>query len=428
MLRTLYTFFADGSGRVLFESEASGPGGYRHLFLYDKTADTAPIQVTKGEWQIDLGGPKGGGGIWVDERREVVYFSATCDGWTEQHLYSAPLPPRGQLPPGWKPCSRPQRLTDAGLTHVQLAVCPDFLLYACCHSSLQTQPTLTVRSVDNSVVATVTPRYTIHHSFRLTTPRLLCLQNKAGVHLQTAFYPPLPAPPVGTMGKIPLVVLVYGGTEVQQVTNDYRLVCQPRLQMLCQLGFACCMIDNQGSSRRGNAFEAVLKHRLGQLEVQDQVDVIEELGRRYPYLDLKRVAIYGWSYGGYIALMSMATRPDFFKMALAGAPVVDWRLYNTAYTERYMGTPLTNPTGYERGRVTEYAKQFPNEHDRVVLFHGMSDENVHFCHTETLITSLVRHSKPYRLQIYPGERHGLKLSDASFHHEQEWLDAVLRFL
>eukprot|EP01065_Artemidia_motanka_P006532 TRINITY_DN13214_c0_g1_i1.p1 TRINITY_DN13214_c0_g1~~TRINITY_DN13214_c0_g1_i1.p1 ORF type:complete len:1299 (+),score=263.46 TRINITY_DN13214_c0_g1_i1:85-3981(+) len=424
---TVY-FFNDASGRVIFESEASGPGGYRHLFLYDRKASQVPLQLTKGDWQVDIGGPKGGGGIWVDEANHLVYFSATCDGWTEQHLYYAPLPVLGHPPGSWMPCTRPRRLTDPALTHAQLSVSPDFHLYASCHSSLSTHPTLSVRTCDNTVQATVTPRYTIHHSFRLTTPRLLCLQNKAGVTLQTAFYPPLPVPPPSTVGKVPLVVLVYGGTEVQQVTNDYRLVCQPRLQMLCQLGYACCMIDNQGSSRRGNAFEAVLKHRLGQLEVQDQVDVIGELGRRYPYLDLRRVAIYGWSYGGYIALMSIATRPDFFKMALAGAPVVDWRLYNSAYTERFMGTPLTNPTGYERGRVTEYARHFPNEHDRVVLFHGMSDENVHFCHTETLITALVRHSKPYRLQVYPGERHGLKHSDASFHHEQEWLETVVRFL
>eukprot|EP01062_Namystynia_karyoxenos_P081026 TRINITY_DN8834_c0_g1_i1.p1 TRINITY_DN8834_c0_g1~~TRINITY_DN8834_c0_g1_i1.p1 ORF type:complete len:1466 (+),score=441.69 TRINITY_DN8834_c0_g1_i1:183-4580(+) len=417
-------FFTDGTGRVVFESEASGPGGYRHLFLYDPAIGPPALQVTKGEWQVDVGGPKGGGGLWVDEWRGIVYFSGTYHGWLEQHLYYVTLPTQGQSADQWQPCMHPTRLSDPGLTHACIAVCPDFLLYATCHSSLNTHPTLSVRSCDNSVQATVTPRYPIHASFRLTTPRLLSLPNKAGILLQTAFYPPVD----NTLPKVPLVVLVYGGTEVQQVTNDYRLVCQPRLQMLCQLGYACCMIDNQGSARRGNAFEAALKHRLGQVEVQDQIDVIEELGRQYPYLDLRRVAIYGWSYGGYIALMSIGTRPDFFRMALAGAPVVDWRLYNSAYTERYMGTPHTNPTGYERGRVTEYVKHFPNEHDRVVLFNGMSDENVHFCHTQSLITALIRHGKPYRLQIYPGERHGLKHSDVSFHHEQEWLETVLRFL
>ena len=413
-------FFTDG--RVLFESEASGAGGYRHLFLYHPSREGGALQVTSGAWQVDKKG------LWVDETENRVYFSATADAWTEQHLYVAPLPIVQEMA-RFRPCTAPVRVTAPGLTHSAMAVSPDFTMLVTCHSSLDEPPALTVRCLpDASVSANVAlqgllPAPTMFAGRPLVKPVLEAVPNSAGVPLQTAFYPPAGAE-TAAPGTVPLVVLVYGGTNLQQVTNDHRLVCQPRLQLLCHHGYACCIVDNQGSSRRGNAFEAAVKHRFGQLEVQDQVEAVEELCQRYPYLDLKRVAVYGWSYGGYVALMCMGARPDFFKVALAGAPVVDWRLYNAAYTERYLGTPKLNPEGYTRGSVTEHVHNFPSEQDRVFLFQGTSDENVHFSHMQALIQSLVANLKPYRLQLYPFERHGLKGSEVSLHHEQVCADTT----
>ena len=408
-------FFADGSGRVLFESEASGPGGYRHLFIYHRDREGGALQITTGEWQVDRTG------LWVDERRNKVYFSATCDSWTEQHMYTVPIPTVDEMKGRFPACSAPKRLTTKGMTHSAMAMAADFSMIVSCHSSVEAPPALTLRSLENTEqVCSIAMKQnaqsagSVFGGSSLVQPILETFPNKAGVQLQTAFYPPANL----DKGSVPLIVYVYGGTVVQQVINDYRLVCQPRIQMLCQYGYACCIIDNQGSSRRGNAFEAAVKHHLGQHEVQDQVDVIEALAKKYPYLDLKRVAVYGWSYGGYIALMCLGARPDFFRVALAGAPVVDWKLYNSAYTERYLGTPQLNPDGYVRGSVTEYAENFPNERDRAFLFQGVGDDNVHFLtHIPKLITALIKHSKPYRLQIYPGERHGMKGTEACQHHE-----------
>ena len=379
--------------------------------------------MTTGEWQVDRKG------LWIDEAKSNVYFSATYDTWTEQHLYVAPIPSVAEMS-HFLACAAPKRLTGSDMTHSGMTVSSDFCFLVSCHSSLNSPPALTITAVEDlSTTATIALhayQSPVPSVFRnLITPQLIAIPNKSGVRLQTAYYPPATIPEDGRK-SVPLVVLVYGGTAIQQVVNDYKLVCQPRLQMLCHYGYACCMIDNQGSSGRGNAFEASVKHKLGQLEVQDQVDVIEELGKLHPYLDLSRVAVYGWSYGGYIALMCLGSRPDFFKLALAGAPVVDWNLYNSAYTERYLGTPNVNPEGYEKGKITSYVSSFPSERDRVILFHGMSDENVHFAHTLTLIQALVKNSKPYKLQLYPSERHGLKSTEATFHHEQVCLISLMR--
>lgn len=119
--------------------------------------------------------------------------------------------------------------------------------------------------------------------------------------------------------------------------------------------------DCRGSSHRGLSFEAHVYKRMGQVEINDQVEVLQWLSKNTGYIDLTRIAIQGWSYGGYLSLMALAQRPDVFKIAIAGAPVTNWFLYDTGYTERFMDLPSTNVDGYSKGNVSNYASQFPNE-------------------------------------------------------------------
>ncbi|CAG8597986.1 7904_t:CDS:2, partial [Diversispora eburnea] len=190
-----------------------------------------------------------------------------------------------------------------------------------------------------------------------------------------------------------------------------------RLFLATRLGFSVVLIDGRGSSERGIEFESYLKGRMGTVELEDQIAGLQYLSSNNKGVDLERVAITGWSYGGYLSLMALAQYPHFFKIAIAGAPVTQWELYDTAYTERYMGLPDENVDGYLKGNVLTWVNKFPDDEHRLLIAHGQIDENVHFKHSELLVSALVKHNKPHMFQPYPTERHGLRHSSVAEHFE-----------
>jgi dipeptidyl-peptidase-4 len=196
-------------------------------------------------------------------------------------------------------------------------------------------------------------------------------------------------------------VYVYGGPHAQLVSNSWGMTVSMRAQYLRGLGYLVFVLDNRGSARRGLAFEGALKHNMGDIEVQDQVDGVRWLVSQ-GLADPARVGVYGWSYGGYMACMCLARAPETFKVAVAGAPVTHWDGYDTHYTERYMGTPQSNPDGYA---VSSVMRHVGNLRGKLMLVHGLIDENVHFRHTARLINALVKARKPYDLFLFPDERH-----------------------
>jgi dipeptidyl-peptidase-4 len=188
-----------------------------------------------------------------------------------------------------------------------------------------------------------------------------------------------------------------------------------RAQHLSRLGFLVFKLDNRGSARRGLDFEGAIRHRLGHIEVQDQIDGVNCLIDK-GLADPHRVGIYGWSYGGYMAAMCLAQAPDVFKVAVAGAPWVHPDGYDTHYTERYLGTPQSNPQGYQESSVSYHVEGITG---KLLLIHGLIDENVHFRHTARLINALIRARKPYDLLLVPDARHmPRKLEDRIYMEER----------
>lgn len=239
----------------------------------------------------------------------------------------------------------------------------------------------------------------------------------------------------------------YKGLNVQQGMRHLRM------HMLAAQGYCVVLIDSRGSQHRGLIFESHLQRRMGTVELNDQVEVLRWLAETTGYIDLNRVALHGWSYGGYLSLMGLIQHPDVFKvpptiaprhydrrelnlrvsksflqLAIAGAPVTSWNFYDTGYTERYMDLPQNNPHGYMTGSVLTYVSKFPDEENRLLIIHGLIDENVHFFHTSQLINALVKTGKPYQLQIYPNERHSLRNLDASKHYETTLLSFLQNHL
>jgi dipeptidyl-peptidase-4 len=196
----------------------------------------------------------------------------------------------------------------------------------------------------------------------------------------------------------PLVVDVYGGPESRAVRNRYR----PG-DAACAFGVLHARIDNRGTTGRGKAFLGAVYQKLGIVDVRDQADGVRHLTQR-PYIDAARVGIYGHSYGGYMSALAVMKFPDVFHAAVAGSALVDWRNYDTIYTERYMRTPQENPVGYDEGSCLSYVEQFRGE---LLLLHGMIDDNVHPNNAWQLVDALQRAGKPFQIMFYPEHGHGL---------------------
>lgn len=362
------------AGALLWSSEGTG---FRHLYLHDRDGKLLRA-LTSGEWMVDHV-------VGVDEAGGQVYFTATKDGPTEQHLYRVPLA-GGEV----------VRITTEPGVHA-IAMARDCSTFVDTWSDLDTPPRITLRRADGTALRALPvaddPRVA---ALRLPPPRLVTLRSRDGVELHAALY----QPPAGA-GPAPAIVSVYGGPHAQRVTRSWGMTVDLRAQYLASLGFVVWKLDNRGSARRGLRFEGAIKNDMGNLEVEDQVDGVRWLVAE-GLVDPARVGIYGWSYGGYMAAMALARAPETFKAAVAGAPVTSWDGYDTHYTERYMGTPASNPSGYASSSVLTHV---PNIRGSLMIVHGLIDENVHFRHAARLIDALVKARKPHDLMLFPSERH-----------------------
>lgn len=386
-LHDLFKPLADG--RFLWASERTG---FMHLYLYDGDG-RLERPLTQGEWLVV-------GITAVDEKAQIVYFTGTADSPLETHLYAVPFtggPPR--------------RITREPGTHSPIINLPR-KQFIDLYQSKNTPPCVRLCALDDgttqhTLYANADPRLP---RLNLRPPEIVTLPSRDGVDLFGAIY----RPAVGS-GPFPTIIHVYGGPHVQMVADNWRVTANMRAQYLAQQGFLVFMLDNRGSARRGLAFEGWIHGQMGGIEVQDQVDGVRWLVAQ-GLADPARVGIYGWSYGGYMALMCLAQAADVFRTAVAGAPVTHYDGYDTHYTERYMGTPQANPQGYTQGSVMAHVDKLVG---KLLLVHGLIDENVHFRHTARLINALIRARKPYDLLLFPNERHSPRsLADRIFMEEQ----------
>ena len=200
--------------------------------------------------------------------------------------------------------------------------------------------------------------------------------------------------------KYPVLVHVYGGPHSNQVNAIARMYFLD--QWLADHGFIVFMADGRGTPHRGTPWEHALAGNFADFPLDDQVAALQAAGQRFAEMDLSRVGVFGWSFGGYMAALAVLRRPDVFSVGVAGAPVVDWRDYDTCYTERYIGTPQDNADGYERSSLLTYA---PKLRRPLLLIHGTADDNVLFFHSLKLSTALFRAGKPHELLPLPGLTH-----------------------
>lgn len=251
-------------------------------------------------------------------------------------------------------------------------------------------------------------RYAQQH----VTPELGTLSTEDG---QTLHYRlTSPSGPVPAGGR-PAIVFVYGGPGVQRVKNEWPPLL---LQLLARHGFGVLELDNRGSANRERDFETPIYGQLGEVEVRDQVVGATHL-QSLDWVNGARIGVFGHSYGGYMTIMCMAKASHIFRAGVAVAPVTDWRLYDTHYTERYLSTPERNPEGYESSGVFPHLDGLKG---RLLLIHGMADDNVLYTHSTLLYRALQARGQPFEMMAYPGSKHALQERDVSIHRFNLLLD------
>jgi dipeptidyl-peptidase-4 len=367
-------------GSFLWSSEKDGN---RHLYRH--AADGKLIaQITKGDWPVSaLEG--------VDEARKVAIFAASMETPLERRIYEV-----SYAKPG-----KPKALTSAGGWWTA-KVAETGGAFAGTYNDPKTPPQTAlyapdgkrVRWIEENKLAEGHPYWP--YASTLTVPEYGVLKAADGEDLH---YEILKPHDFDAGKKYPAIVSVYGGPHAQKVSKTWQSTSE---RTYLEAGYIIFKLDNRGSGNRSAKFMRALDRRLGTVEVDDQLVGANYL-KTLPYVDPEKLGVMGWSYGGFMTLMLLTADNTPFKAGAAGAPPTEWGLYDTAYTERYMGTPEQNKDGYARSDILNRLDKL--KPGSLLLLHGMADDNVIFENSTRLIAALQKQSIPFEMMLYPGERH-----------------------
>ena len=375
-LNDLFQFV--GKDEFLWGSERDG---FRHLYLYS-LAGQQRKRLTEGDWEVtELAG--------VDESQQKVYFVSTEASPLDREFYSVKLNGKDRT-----------RISREPGTH-EISMGPTAGYYLDTFSSLTEPPRSAVYSSAGERVAGFrAPKTAFADEYAMLPAETVQLKTQDGKLLYARLIKPAN---FHAADKYPAIVMVYGGPGVQTVLNVWPERDDLWAQVFAARGFVIWQLDNRGSSGRGHAFEAPIFRRFGKTELSDQLEGVRYLLAQ-GFVDPGRVGIFGWSYGGFMTLYSLLNAPDVFRAGIAGAPVTNWRNYDTIYTERYLGLPAENPEGYRASSPLDYASKL---RAKLLLIHNIEDDNVLFQNTAQMADALEQAGKLFDMVIYTGKTHGV---------------------
>ncbi|MCR5711075.1 MAG: S9 family peptidase [Prevotella sp.] len=367
--------------------------GWMHLYLYNLNGQLLR-QVEQGEYEVSAV-------YGVDDQTGNVYYASHQYGATDQRVFMTQAN-------GKTVC-----LTDkAGWSSAVFS--SDYKSFIHVWSNLNTPPVVTICNNNGKVVATLVDNKDLQEKLakeQLGTRELFTLTTSEGVKLNGWMVKPAD---FDTSKRYPVIMYQYNGPGSQQVKDAWNIGMYNQgavlEQYLCQQGFLCVCVDGRGTGGRGADFEKSTYLRLGELEARDQVETALWLGKQ-SYVDKDRIAVWGWSYGGFNTLMSMSEGRPVFRAGVAIAPVTSWRFYDSIYTERFMRTPKENPNGYDRNPISR-ASQL---HGALLLCHGSADDNVHLRNTAEYTEALVQADKDFSQLVYTNRNHNISGGNTRHH-------------
>ncbi|MCF2949040.1 DPP IV N-terminal domain-containing protein [Paraglaciecola aquimarina] len=371
---------------------ASERSGYKHLYLYKNNGELVK-QLTTGDWVVDKIAA-------IDEKKQLIYFTGALDTPIERHLYSVSLTN-----------ATVKKITKRSGTHA-ISFSHDGSVYVDSFSTTNTPQQVSLHKANGQEITwlnenKISPSHPLYpFQQQWVKPEISSFKTTDGTELYYRLYKPKKL-----ADKHPVIVFTYGGPHAQLVKDSWQGNRGLLMQYWVNKGYVVFTVDNRGSNYRGHQFEAPIYKKMGQIEVQDQVEGVKFL-RNLPYVDANRIGIHGHSYGGYMALMGMFKAGEYFQAGVAGAPVTDWALYDTHYTERYMGNPKTDSAAYVASSVFPYAKDLKG---KLLIYHGMADDNVLFSHSTKLYKHLQDLAIPFESMDYPGKKHSIRGKNTGIH-------------
>ncbi len=371
---------------------ASEKDGFKHLYLYNKDGKMKR-QITSGDWVVD-------DVVAIDEDKNHIYFTGRKDTPIEKHLYRV----------SWQN-SKIEKITQRSGFH-NVTFSKDASAYVDKYSHINAPPQVSLHSNDGKQLSWLYEN-AVSESHPLAPyqdnwvkPSFGTFKNEEGITLHYRLYSP-----ETITEKMPVIVYVYGGPHAQVVTNQWAGNRGLLMQHWVNKGYLVFSVDNRGSNYRGKGFEDPIYQDMGNVEVKDQVSGVKFL-HTLPYVDKDRIGIHGHSYGGYMTLMAMFKAPNYFAAGVSGAPVTDWLLYDTHYTERYMGNPNEVMQAYTDASVFPYADALTGD---LLIYHGMADDNVLFKHSTKLYKTLQDQGKLFEVMDYPGKKHSIRGKGTGIH-------------
>lgn len=393
--------FLDDKQHFIWTSENSG---YNHIYLYNIEGQLVN-QITDGNWDVV-------NFLGIDPNEEILYYTSSKASPLQRHVYSVK-----------QDGSENKRLSEKkGNNSFRFST--GFKYYLNYHTDANTPETVTLHARAGKLIRTLESNEALKDTMKLydfarkeffnfTTPK--------GYKLNGWMIKP---PDFSKNKKYPVIMYVYGGPGSQTVRDEWGRQNYFWYQYLAQRGYIVASVDNRGTGARGVAFKKCTYKQLGNLETIDQIEAAKYF-QSLPYVDKDRIGIQGWSYGGYMSSLCITKGAEYFKLAIAVAPVTTWRFYDTIYTERYMQTPQENPDGYDDNSPINHVDKLNGHY---LLIHGMADDNVHFQNTVEMTDALISANKQFDLYIYPNRNHGIYGQNARLHLYTKMTDFILENL
>lgn len=394
-------FFLSDKRHMIVSSERDG---YKHLYFH-KVDGPQIFQITSGDWEVDQV-------LGIDEKNELIYYTSTEVNPTERHIYSIDFQGKKKL----------RLTTESGWHSAQFST--DFTL-ALHNYHTATQPHVFNIKDKNWETQRVVED---NEDFKVRNNQFIMGDisfDQLSVNDNDLNYWMIKPASFNDSTKYPLLMYVYGGPGSQTVKNSFGWSNYYWYQMLAnKYNIIIASVDNRGTGARGADFKKMTYRQLGKYETEDQIAAAKSLGQ-LSFIDKNRMGIWGWSYGGYMSSLALAKGNDVFKMAIAVAPVTNWRYYDNIYTERYMGLPQDNGAGYDDNSPINFVRDIKGKY---LIVHGTGDDNVHFQNSVMMVNELIKNNIPFDSEFYPNKNHSIYGGATRYHLYNKMTNFILENL